>query len=309
MALRPRCLVPFAAAAALLVAVGCGASTTSRDASASLDGGARDVAQPDADSSDAGLDMSADAAGTDAATTDAAASDGGVADAEPPDAAHLDSANFDATVTDDLGQDAGVPCTHWYAAGHGDLYVDYDPEASTLQVSLRSELVPGEGERLYDPAEVCIMVPRSTYDRAVTSGGRPTGAAWDAVGVAASEPFWFLPQTPLAAVPWFGIAPEGVPSATFSANRVEVELVATVIPAGASSASWSTGSFGTPTFVFSTATGITSSLRIAASHDHVNWSFSRAGTYWLTFVARAARASDGALVMSPPVTFRFEVEE
>ncbi|MBM4361321.1 MAG: choice-of-anchor M domain-containing protein, partial [Deltaproteobacteria bacterium] len=132
-------------------------------------------------------------------------------------------------------------------------------------------------------------------------------AEWDAVGVAQGEAFWFLPQTALAAVPWFGIAPEGVPAATFEADQVEVVLVGTAMPADASFASWSTGSFGAPSFLFATSAGIDSSKRIAASHDHVNWGFSRAGTYWLTFVARATRLSDGAPVVSPPATFRFEV--
>jgi surface-anchored protein len=40
----------------------------------------------------------------------------------------------------------------------------------------------------------------------------------------------------------------------------------------------------------------------------MNWSFSHAGEYLISFQASATRTSDSQLVQSPPTTFRFVVQ-
>jgi surface-anchored protein len=204
-------------------------------------------------------------------------------------------------------QPSSPNCPFVYREGHGDLFVDYQTNGG-LSLALRSELEPGAGELLYDPTLVCIVVPASTHEQTVGFGGRPGGAAWDALGVGAGAPFWFLPQVAIAGVPWFGIAPEGVSAALFDPDVLTLELREAKAPPGGEFSAWSSNTFGQPTFAFSTAAAVSASPRIAGSHDHLSWGFTAAGEYELTFVATAHLAATGERLESPPVTFRFLVE-
>jgi surface-anchored protein len=199
-----------------------------------------------------------------------------------------------------------LPCLYEYEEGHGDIFVD-DVEQEGLSLHVRSELESGEGELLYEPIQVCVHVPRAQYDTIVELGGRPSGAAWDFIGVAAGVPFWHLPQTHEPEVPFFGIAPESVPAGLFDTNHVTVTLERFEGPPGAHFSSWTTGAFGSPSPVFSTATDVLSSGRLAGSHAHMSWGFTEAGEYLATFSASGTRTSDGKHLQSPAKTFRFVV--
>ncbi len=203
-----------------------------------------------------------------------------------------------------------TPCRFRYTAGHGDMYASWDP-ATGLAMSLRSELEPGMGERAYAPSEVCIDVPRSTYDEVVNLGGRPSGAGWDPIGVAEGEAFWFLSETPIDGTPWFGIASDLSPAGGVPIGVLDDYLtlsLAVTPPADAALSVWgSVSDPEAPPFLFSTAHRLLETQIITGSHGHVSWAFTRPGEYRVEAVIEGTRLDTGASVSSLPVTYRFVV--
>jgi surface-anchored protein len=201
-----------------------------------------------------------------------------------------------------------APCRFDYRAGHGDLYATWSGPAG-LSLALRAAL--GGAEQTYDPAEVCIHVPRSTYDDVVGLGGRPPGVAWDAVGVGEGEAFWYLPEQPVDGVPWLGIASDpgalgGVPVGAL-ADRLRFAVAVSPPPGGVFSA-WSTvDDPEAPPFLFSTRSGQREAQLVTSSHAHLSWAFSRAGEYLVEVVVHGTVVASGQAQSSPPATFRFVV--
>jgi surface-anchored protein len=217
-----------------------------------------------------------------------------------------DSPNAQATA-DGSAADAAPDCAFSYAAGHGDLYVQYDVERE-FSLRVRSELEPGLGELLYDPQDVCIVVPRRARQATVDFGGRPAGTQWEFMGVSAGEPFWLLPQVARADVPWFGTAAASVPPDVISTSALVAELMPPGDALPGAFAAWATDSFGSPQPILSTAMGLTRLVIPPGSHSHLNWSFSAPGRYDLAFKVMLV-SDDGALsVTGREQTFRFEVE-
>ncbi|MGE9292046.1 MAG: choice-of-anchor M domain-containing protein [Puniceicoccales bacterium] len=193
-----------------------------------------------------------------------------------------------------------------YSSGHGDMGLG---EGQELELHLHLESV-GELE----PDAAIIEVPYSTYAYTTGQGGRASGAAWDGLGVSTGESYWYLPASHSLAdslvTPFLGIGGEEIELGFFTDNLFSLTLESAVMPDGATFSVW-TESLGVPTFLMTTADGIDSSDLITldlddADHMHVNWGFSEAGTYELTFSVSATEAISGDL-QSSTATYTFNV--
>lgn len=244
----------------------------------------------------------------------AACGDNGAAppDELPPDAPGAPDAP-DAPDAGCIGADCALPpCRFDYVEGHGDLYVSWD-DAAGLSLGLRAALEPGAGERVYDSSEVCVHIPRASFDEIAGAGGRPAGAGWDPIGVPAGRAFWFLSEVPIDGAPWFGLASDdtdagGVPVGVFE-DRLALALTVER-PAGAQFSIWaSVDDPEAPPFLIATAIGRAELSLITSSHAHVNWGFTHAGAYVATAIASGKLAGTGETRTSPPVIVRFVVEE
>lgn len=201
--------------------------------------------------------------------------------------------------------DCDADCEHCYRQGHGDVFVDYAAETG-LRIMLRTELEHGQGERLHPPESACILVGYERHQVVVDAGGRPAGSAWDPVGVPEATAFWQLPAIATAGTPWLGTGVATLPAAEILGQSVVLELSPPAFEAGAFSA-YATTAFGAPTFLFSTAAGVTDLTLQGSSHAHMNWTFAAAGRVELVFVAKA-QSPDSTPLVSKPATFRFLVE-
>jgi hypothetical protein len=128
----------------------------------------------------------------------------------------------------------------------------------------------------FEPGDLVIGVPGSTFTYTTGIGGRAAGSAWDPIGVAAGESYWFLPQggalSDSLGAPFAGIAAEELDPLDWTGN-ITVTLTAASMPVG--------GHFslnrvvsGVPTFFMATLGGIDSSDSVAITpggHVHYNW--------------------------------------
>ncbi len=202
-------------------------------------------------------------------------------------------------------------CSFRYREGHGDLYVSWTEQAG-LTTALRAELVPDTGEKLYPTSDVCIEVPHASYAELIDLGGRPPTEDWDPIGVAAGEPFWYLPEIALEGRPWFGLASDpgelgGVPVERFAPEltlSVEVQP-----PPGAHLSMWVSGPVGDAQFLLSTVTGQRQTVLITGSHAHVNWGFTEPGEYLVSTTVSGTLTGSGQTVTSPTNLLRFIVNE
>lgn len=225
----------------------------------------------------------------------------------PPDADGSASEDATEAASKDTGtSDSGSDCLRFYRSGHGDLYVDHSPESGP-SLWLRSELEPGAGELLYDPHEPCIEVSRATFEMTSDFGGRPAGEQWDFLGVAAAQPFWYLPQEPRAGVPWLGLAARAIPFEHPASEGFTLSLVDVEAPPGGVFSIWISDVFGEPIPLLSTREGPWELHVASGAHVHVNWGFSVAGRYDLGFRVEGA-SNDGGAPETASATFRFEVQ-
>ncbi|MCG8556205.1 MAG: choice-of-anchor M domain-containing protein [Proteobacteria bacterium] len=197
------------------------------------------------------------------------------------------------------------------------MFVEYEQATDTLSVKLRSHLAyppPANAgpEPVHEPADVCIIVPYSSYESVQAAGGRPGSDAFAPLGVAAAESFWLLETRNLAAAqPFFGVSTQGVAATGAVSGTLRLEVQAAPPANGHLSVFRIVGI--TPTFAVSTSTPAqTSSGKSAlelppATHEHYNWAFSHAGRYDVSIVAEA-QTPDGLALRSEPAHFRFEVE-
>ena len=162
----------------------------------------------------------------------------------------------------------------------------------------------------YEPDEITTVVPQSTFDFWTTNGGRPVGSAWDAIGVAAGESFWFLPQSNSGPA---GAATLGAPFAGIGTEELTASDWATDITISLDSVA-GPGHFSmyldgfSPFFAMSTVDGIDGSdvINVAAGgHEHYNWAFSARGTYDDSVSFAGTHNVDGPKTAS--ATFQFHV--
>jgi len=202
------------------------------------------------------------------------------------------------------GGDEGEGCELTYDEGHGDLFVVFD---DGLDLSIRSTFGTDPSEILADTSRVCVIVPPASLALAQSMGGAPESSDYAFLGVSAGEPFWLLPATPRAGMPWFGASTEDVPAGRYAHDEVRVAITAVEMPEGGQVAAWSSSTFGVPSTIFSTATSSLAHSFPRGAHVHFNWAFSVAGTYTITFTVEGDR--DGSPEVSPPSPLRFEVRQ
>jgi surface-anchored protein len=203
-----------------------------------------------------------------------------------------------------------LPCKYQYEQGHGDLYLSWT-RATGMSAAIRSELEPGRGEMLYPALDVCINIPRATYDEVVEFGGRPPGPEWDAIGIDESQPFWYLPEVAIEGRPWFGLASDqgqlgGVPIDEFTGNLMLT--IAVEKPPASEFSMWvSSGTGDLPDFRFSTVTGALTTSLITGSHAHMNWAFTKPGEYLVEVSSAGTLSATGQIVTAAPQLLRFVV--
>lgn len=259
----------------------------------SVDGGERNT-------DDAAVSAELDAGDVAANDPDADAAEGGSVDAAGSDPA-LDGGSSDGA--DDAGAyDAGADCDRVYREGHGDLFISF---AAMLDIAVRSSF-GGSAEVPVAPESVCVIVPFESYELAESQGGVPDSDKYAFLGAAAGEPFWLLPQSPRAGMPWFGLSTEGVGATLFESGDLELTIVDVHMPDGANLAAWSSDTFGEPGPIFTTASGKLAHRFSVGAHVHFNWGFTSAGTYTVYFQVSGERG--GVLEESTAHSLRFLVE-
>ncbi len=204
-----------------------------------------------------------------------------------------------------------------YTSGHADVfaigYVDEEtPGIFELEPHLHVEGAVIDGlpvaDEEFEPGDVTIVVPQSTFDFVIGQGGRSSDSAWDAVGVVAGAGYWFLPQTGTLATtlgaPFAGVGTEELNELDWS-GPMSIALESVAGPGVFSM--WLDGAFG-PDFLMSTADGIDGSdlLEIdAGGHEHYNWGFSAPGTYDVTVTMSGTHNVDG--FQEAMATYQFQV--
>jgi surface-anchored protein len=190
-----------------------------------------------------------------------------------------------------------------YTEGHGDMFAPVDDEGG-LQLRLRTAL-GADTEALHDPATICIVVDGSSHALMEAAGGRPAGVAFDGIGVAAGEPYWFLSQTPLDDEPWFGLSTEGVAPGTTADGTVRWQ-VSVQGPGDVAAFFDPDGNGTTLQYLFSSTLGLEAFVRNESIHEHMSWSFTDAGDYRVHVSVDSTRADDGRAIAAA-ATFRFVV--
>ena len=114
---------------------------------------------------------------------------------------------------------------------------------------------------------------------------------------------WLIPQTQKAGVPWLGWNTEALSSKKF---KGKVTWSLTRVSGPGRVAVFQTGSFGKNDVLFSSARRPHGNRKIALGvHAHGNWSFTKAGSYRLTF--RMAVRTRGGKVLSDRQALRVKV--
>ncbi|MGD7652268.1 MAG: choice-of-anchor M domain-containing protein [Verrucomicrobiales bacterium] len=197
-----------------------------------------------------------------------------------------------------------------YTSGHADLFgIGYEDGDFEPHIHLEGAVVDGTtiADAEYQPGEITTVVPQSTFDLVSGNGGRPTDSAWDAIGVAAGESYWFLPQSSSTSstlgAPFAGVGTEELVGSDWTTD-ITIALVSVSGPGEFSM--WQDGL--SPSFAFSTVDGIDSTdiLTVAAgSHAHYNWGFTEQGTYDITVEVSGTHVTDGD--KSATATYQFLV--
>jgi surface-anchored protein len=177
------------------------------------------------------------------------------------------------------------------AQGHVDA-VDIAYEDGSLELHVHDETVDPSVER--DPADVVL---RALPGAETTV---PDDPAYRFLG-RAGAPVWVLPETENPELLWAGLSTEDMDAG----GSVTLKLCSVRGP-GALSV-FTTDPLGAPTVLANSGDGTPDRLALATgTHEHVNWGFTRTGTYRATFQATATLA-DGTRVSSAPATYTFQV--
>ncbi|MFD2255767.1 choice-of-anchor M domain-containing protein [Luteolibacter algae] len=153
---------------------------------------------------------------------------------------------------------------------------------------------------------------------------RPSGSAWDFLGMGAGENVWIFPEGQDSDLVFPGLNTEGISSTTVGSwtpahslvgtgQWIEFRLLSMTYSGEGTDNHFSMWKFaGGPNVWISTADGIStdgsadSYFLSPGGHSHMNWGFSSEGIYDLTFEARAV-LPDGKETVSDPFTLRFGV--
>ena len=152
---------------------------------------------------------------------------------------------------------------------------------------------------------------------------RPSGSAYDVIGVAAGAPIWRNYTSNQPNIPWLGFGFEEIAPGTFGTfiqtddrrdpimgEWIDVSLQAFTAPVGGHVTSFQ-GQGSSPTIWFATSDGIDSSdkfISTSGGHEHASFVFTATGLYSLTFTASAIDKVTGNRITSAPYTYNFGVE-
>lgn len=180
--------------------------------------------------------------------------------------------------------------------GHVDA-VDVEYTGGALELHVHDESVEPSVE--YDPAEVVLRAlpgARTTV---------PADASYRFLG-AAGAPVSVLPETQNPDLLWAGISTEELTTGVLAGDSVKVALTAVRGPGAASV--FTIDPFGSATALLDSGDGLPDALTVRTGvHEHVNWGFTKPGTYKVTFQA-TAKLTDGTPVSSAPAVLTFCVD-
>lgn len=193
-----------------------------------------------------------------------------------------------------------------YTEGHADIGVAYEEdEGFVLHYHLHAGAVLdgapiGEDEE-YAPDEILAALP---------DGTKNTIGANAMIGTTVGNPdVWVLPQVQQTGVPFLGFGTEELGPEW---SNITFTLDAVASPSGSGNFSlWSTGTFGNPTFYFSTANpsgtanGANTLVVPPGTHGHYNLGFTEAGRWEITLTAMATHPEYG--FVSDTKTYSFAV--
>jgi len=135
----------------------------------------------------------------------------------------------------------------------------------------------------------------------------PGGAPWSFLGTAGSET-WILPSAPTPGLMLLGLAAEEIDPGIFVGDQVTFKLKAVSGPGAF--AVFDLDAFNDPLVLFNSLDGINgldSHVLPTGAHQDVNWAFSAAGDYTITFEASGISTLNGATT-SGDVDYLFRVE-
>ena len=198
-----------------------------------------------------------------------------------------------------------------YTADHGDIDLNYELGDWVLSAHLGSNAIV-DGSPVgnapngieFDPADILVYVPNPSI-------GRPASALYNPIGNLAGQPLWFISAVQDPGKPFFGIGAEELDPADWVPGSIKLRLTGisgTGIDSGGKFSVWNNDSFGTPTFFYSTADGISAADElsvIAGSHGHYNIGFTAIGAYDVTVEVTGTNVADGFKTASE--TYHFGV--
>ncbi len=122
---------------------------------------------------------------------------------------------------------------------------------------------------------------------------------------------WILPQNEVEGLLNLGLGTSGIPAGLFAADQLRLTLERTEGPGRFSL--FTTSPFGVPTPHLNSADGIDPTrdfivIPAVNGHVHVNWAFTRPGTYHVDLAATGSVAATGQTLRSPPTRYTFIVE-
>jgi len=155
--------------------------------------------------------------------------------------------------------------------GHADYAVRL--EGGTLRARIKDGTNPGTPV-WRDPSTVTIRLNSA-------AGTTSPGGAFEFLGPKGT-PVWQIPQTQKDGVIWLGWNTEELKPGQVPGNTVTWRLDKVTGPGRV--AVFEFNSFGQPQLIFNTADGLPDTYQIPiGTHAHGNWTFTRPGTYNLTF--------------------------
>jgi surface-anchored protein len=183
------------------------------------------------------------------------------------------------------------------STGHTDLALDYDDAGDTWDLHVGSDTTGLE----YNASNVILQA------KSLALTTVPSGTNFSFLG-AAGTPIWILPQTQNEELLYLGYGGDGIPLGVFVSDQVTVKLLSLSGPGDFFS--YKVDGFGNPTVYFNTRNGITTNDQItvqAGGDAHLNWAFTKAGTYRMVLQASGVLVNGHVTTTSPPVTYTFQV--
>jgi surface-anchored protein len=181
---------------------------------------------------------------------------------------------------------------------HVDVGAAYDETANEWELHVHDET----NDQEYFPATDARLYIGTGANTTV-----PAGAEWSFLGGAGSET-WILPGAPTAGLMLLGLAAEEIDPGIFVNDEITYTLKAVTGPGAF--AAFDLDPFNDPIVWFNSADGISGAdvtTVTAGGHADVNWAFSAAGDYTITFEASGISALNGATT-SGDVDYLFRVE-